>query len=208
MTKKIGIVGSVQGKTIGITLPYYSYFNDFGDVVIINPMHESIHSDLDLLVLPGGPDISTSGTVPNVYTGKPDIFLDHFDAVHLNEYIKLKIPVFGICRGMQAINKLFGGSIVQHLPMETSNTRDELVETILLGEDELNVNSLHHQAVMPSGLSKYLSPIAISKKYGNVEALQHKSLDIAGVQFHPEEISIHEPSSYIVMSIISSMLGM
>jgi len=208
--KKIGVIAKIQpGGTVGIGAQYWDYFSEIGEIVMINPLVDTV-ADVDLLVLPGGPDLRMyKGEKPSAHTGRPDVFLDYFDMNCLDKYVKAKVPIFGICRGFQAINAHFGGSIVQHVRMKESFNRYEPVEEVLLPDDtKMKVNSMHHQAVYVDDLAECLVPIAISEAYGNVEALHHKDLQIFGVQWHPEELDESDDSSYFVRSKILSMLGM
>ena len=207
--KRIGIVAKIQSSgTVGITAPYFDYFTEMGDVILINPLSRTVEI-IDLLVLPGGPDLRIQrDAVPSARTGQPDVFLEYFDEQMLNDYIDAEVPVFGICRGMQAINALYGGTIVQHKRMDTSSYRWDLIEDVLLTDDNtFKVNSLHHQAVMPDDLADELVSIATSKKHGNIEALHHADLPIFGVQWHPEELYELDKASYFVQSKLSAMLG-
>mgnify|MGYP006967832365 CR=1 FL=1 len=56
----IGIAGHMlpNGNSVGVTFPYLNYFEKFGDVKIIIPTAKQVDDTLDLLVIPGGPDIS------------------------------------------------------------------------------------------------------------------------------------------------------
>jgi len=111
-------------------------------------------------------------------------------------------PVLGICRGLQLINAVMGGTLYQDLPSEhPSDVKHRqsppydvpchsvtLVEGTplhgLLKVDRLMVNSCHHQAVRE--LAPGLKPMAVSGD-GLVEALyvQEKPY-IWAVQWHPE----------------------
>ena len=111
-------------------------------------------------------------------------------------------PVLGICRGIQLINVLQGGTLYQDLCTEHGSTVSHHMErpynaaahevTIkqntplynLLGVDHLGVNSLHHQAIKELG--KDLQVMAVAPD-GIVEAVCHVQRSfIWGVQWHPE----------------------
>jgi len=202
MRGKIGVVGRNVGGVVGVQAAYFDYFQDYGDVVIINPIVDVPDESLDLLVLPGGPDI-LDGT-PTTDTGSPDVFFEFFDKYVLWQYIQLaEMPILGVCRGFQTLNRHFGGRITQHVHNTYSIPRDKLVETITMTDKEtFKVNSMHHQAVFVEQLAADLECIGKSKEFLNVEIFHHRSLKIMGVQFHPEEFRPH-----IVNSFISTCMG-
>ena len=210
MTKKIGIVSKILGPTVGISAAYFDHFSKYGDVVQVNPTSKVL-MNLDLLVLPGGPDLKMyDGAVPSARTGQPDVMLEYFDENALGLYIKAEVPILGICRGFQALNAFYHGSIVQHVAMKTSFPRDELMEEVILTDgSKFKVNSLHHQAIFPTDLSTKLVPLATSVKYGNIEAFSNPEQQMLGVQWHPEEVTDEDKYAYyFVHSAVSRMLGM
>lgn len=115
-------------------------------------------------------------------------------------------PVFGICRGIQLINVLCGGTLYQDLHAEYQGTKKvehhmqppydvpcHQVEILrgtplakLLNKSTLAVNSYHHQAI--KDLAKKLEPMAVSED-GLVEAVYMPGKRfIQAVQWHPEFI--------------------
>ena len=125
------------------------------------------------------------------------IFLNiHFDVNVLPHYVAKGVPVFGICRGLQTLNVYFGGTLNQHINHEYSTkSRQELVHDIYIYRQGINiftknnklgkVNSLHHQSI--KDLGENLVKLAVSDDE-TVEAIKHRTLPIAAVQWHPEEI--------------------
>ena len=112
------------------------------------------------------------------------------------------IPVLAICRGLQLLNVLRGGSLIQHLPDRPGTRPHAPVERgfgFVLHGVELNVNSLvasitgatgleidshHHQAVDRIGDGLVATAWADD---GVVEALEDPDRDfLVGVQWHPE----------------------
>lgn len=189
MRKQIGIVGNLSGDVFGVGVKYMQFASQFGDVHILT--QDSPIMDLDLLILKGGADIppSSYGGLLGYLIYRGDPTLEAFDKDKLPFYIKQGTPIFGICRGMQYLNVLFGGDLKQHIwlhPMSSKDQRDELVHTVY-GENILSfkVNSFHHQAV-----AKVPNCFKITLKSSDcVEAIRHKTLHISCVQWHPEEIN-------------------
>ena len=98
-------------------------------------------------------------------------------------------PVLGVCRGMQAINRLHGGTIAPDIGDHVA--RDHAVELAvgpfseIAGGTSLEVNSFHNQGVRSDGIGKSLIPFA-SAAGGIVEGLHHETEPILGIQWHPE----------------------
>lgn len=214
-TKKIGIVGWKTGEnSFGVTAPYMQYLSQYGDVMILPPTN-TIIKDLDLLVLPGGKDTSTSnyGQVPSFFNSDSDQMKEFFYLNNLKHYVELGKPIFGICLGMQMLNIYFGGDLTQNIWHETSEkSRNELVHPIkytknykhllhLNESKEYKVNSLHHQGIQHEQLAEDLIPIAEHSSI--IEVFEHKTLPIAGVQYHPEEI-YDTLSDYLITSLLKS----
>jgi gamma-glutamyl-gamma-aminobutyrate hydrolase PuuD len=100
--KRIGIVGWKTGdNSFGATVPYLRFFSQFGVVEIIMPNETDIREDLDLLVLPGGPDVDpmrylTENDALSFDMGKQCPFRERFDQILLPKYIDQRVPLFGI----------------------------------------------------------------------------------------------------------------
>lgn len=154
-------------------------------------------SECDALILPGGGDITpaffgerNSGSV-NI-----DTELDILQIQALDLFLEKQKPILGICKGMQLINIVFGGNVIQHLKSASvhSGVKDLYHSTTisessclyeLYGKSAF-VNSAHHQAV--GRIGKGLCPIQWCDSDGCVEAIVHESLPILGLQWHPERL--------------------
>lgn len=213
--KKIGIVSSLLGSNVGIPSTYVHFLSQFGKVVFVDALNDEIDETLDLLVLPGGADVNPAryNEMPSPLCGKSNLFLEHFDVHILPKYIDLikkkrNFGIFGICRGSQTLNVSFGGKLTQHKRLPVSRDRYDLVDELIIVNNNFNkrlesekinnilntenavyrTNSLHHQCYEKHQLSNKLEALAIDSTYGHVEAFRHKTLKIAGVQWHPEEM--------------------
>jgi putative glutamine amidotransferase len=159
----------------------------------------------DGFLFTGGQDVDPTlyGEAPLPECGKPCPLRDAMEKLLLEHAVLGQDkPGFGICRGIQFINAVLGGSLYQDLPSQhgsavnhhQSPPYDRPVHRVtilpdtplhgLLGADELRVNSYHHQAVR--ALAPSLRPAAISED-GLIEAvfLPDRTYALA-VQWHPE----------------------
>jgi len=227
--KLIGIVATPINKSdrMGLNKVYIEYFKKFGSVILIDATSDYLHTNLDLLVIPGGADVDTAryDEKPGFYTQRPNIYAEWFDNNMYDQYVEAGVPIFGICRGLQTTAVKFGAKLGQHIYQEySSKHRGELVDKILLDLDTLKalgieiprrlgldkktkekyieVNSLHHQGLMLRDVEDKNLPlhyVGINKDYpSNIEAIVHKSLPIAAVQWHPEELDSSQFSDNLI----------
>ena len=207
--KLIGIVGQVGSENFFAQKAYINHFKWFGNVVVIHPKQDEIIPNLDLLVLPGGADVSPLryAQIPDPeLCFQPNPWFEWFDMAVLPKYIENKTPIYAICRGFQSLNVHFGGTLHQHIydhPYSGSE-RDKLVHSVrdLETKRVFKVNSLHHQAI--DKLAPGLVPILVgneSKGENYIESFRHETLPIYGEQFHPEELD-HEYSNNILKGIL------
>ena len=105
--------------------------------------------------------------------------------------IEKKIPIFGVCRGMQILNKYFGGSVVKsptsiHVanPHPSQLTREKL--STLFMKNILTVNSFHNNVITKENLGNELNSFAFFDEDKTIEGFVHKELPILAVMWHPE----------------------
>ncbi len=164
---------------------------------------------LDGLILTGGGDIS-----PSCYTeddegvsSEIDHEEDAWNVALVLSARERKLPVFGICRGLQALNVALGGTLHQDISGRANHPRipPDPVATVAfrhpvvldhgsrlahaLGAGERSVNSIHHQAV--DQLGEGLAVVARAPD-GTVEAVEYRGADsdwwAHAVQWHPERL--------------------
>ena len=101
------------------------------------------------------------------------------------------IPILGVCLGHQAIGQVFGGVVCRapqpmHGKLSTvTTTRDGLFEGL---PKKFAVTRYHSLIVERASLPDCLS-ITAETSDGLIMALQHQTLPVHGVQFHPESIA-------------------
>jgi putative glutamine amidotransferase len=168
---------------------------------------------VDALILTGGQDVS-----PHHYNEAPAPFLeatlperDLYEMALAERALTQQKPIFAICRGMQLINVIFGGTLYQDIqqqhPQNSVSHRQKAAKeisshTITLQQDSwlhsvynqptVETNSFHHQAVKE--LAKEFVATAFTAD-GIIEAIERKSGSfIAGVQWHPEMMIDKHPN--------------
>lgn len=101
-----------------------------------------------------------------------------------------KIPIFGVCLGMQAIGEVFGGKIVRakRIMHGKASSIEHNGDGIFEGlPSPIRAIRYHSLVVEKDSLPDELRVLATSED-GEIMALQHKSYDVQGVQFHPESV--------------------
>ena len=134
--------------------------------------------ELDGIILSGGGDIGL------------DIERDETEKKLLKYGIKNNLPILGVCRGMQIINKFFNGEVIktqnnEHVNLDHSINIIEESFSNIIGK-EIFVNSYHNNIIFQNNLGKNLKPFAITKKDNSIEGFFHNQYSVIGVMWHPE----------------------
>ena len=101
-----------------------------------------------------------------------------------------KIPILGVCLGHQAIGQAFGGKVVRAprvMHGKTSPIEHEGTGLFRGIPSPMQATRYHSLVVEPASLPSSLKVTARTAE-GEIMALQHQSLPVWGVQFHPESI--------------------
>jgi len=176
---------------------------------VIPPLAEDAIEPLldrfDGICLSGGPDLDPRhyGAGPHPELGPTEPDLDRFELDVARRADAREMPVLAICRGIQALNVIRGGDLHQHIPeLSTAiphrqhSAGDQTSHAIeiepgsrlaaTLGEEEIDVNSFHHQAIDRLGEGLVVSARAPD---GTVEAVEDPSRSfLIGVQWHAETL--------------------
>lgn len=113
----------------------------------------------------------------------------------IKEYAATK-SILGVCLGHQAIGQAFGGTLVNlstvyhgvATKIEVGGTKYEVRSNLFEGlPDEIEVGRYHSWVVSKEGFPNELE-ITAEDENGMIMALQHKTFDVQGVQFHPESV--------------------
>ncbi len=169
---------------------YVNYFEKFGIKSILIPnCTDDVAGYINKLpiravILTGGNDIDPSLFGAKSMTGlSVSRQRDKTERELLQIATKKRIPVLGICRGMQFMNIFFGGKLrfVKGHVVEKHSVG--LTEPAL--EGKISVNSYHKLGITYDDLCRDFRAFAQSDD-GIIEGICHKSLPIAGLQWHPE----------------------
>lgn len=130
----------------------------------------------DLVLMSPGPGMPDEFNVPGL----------------IRQAVAKNLPVFGVCLGMQGIVEAFGGKLdTMPAPQHGRTapvTREGNASLLFEGLPELfTVGRYHSIHAVPDALPPELRVTARSSD-GVIMAVEHVSLPVAGVQFHPESI--------------------
>lgn len=165
------------------------------------PEAEAVMAGLDGLLLVGGADIDPAlyGAEPGPWTGVPAPERDVWESALLRLAVESDRAVLGVCRGMQLMNVLYGGTLLAHLPERVGNDDHQPAEAafastrVTLRPDALpgsllgaayDLPCFHHQAVDTLGAGVVATGWSPD---GVVETLTLAGPSFAlGMQGHPE----------------------
>jgi anthranilate synthase len=154
------------------------YFRQVGaSVTVVRHIHARQMLDsgaYDLLVLSPGP-------------GRPE---DFGIAATIDLAMAKKLPIFGVCLGVQAIGEYFGGRLGQlQQPAHGRPSRVQVRGGRLMQNlpDEIVIGRYHSLYVERDSMPDVLQ-VTASTEDGVAMAIEHKTLPVAGVQFHPESL--------------------
>lgn len=206
----IGISGNFRDGDCTLAEPYWDSVVAAGGIPVIIPPYEDISAidsllnRIDGLLLSGGADIDPSYLGEEPLEGiSVNTKRDFPEIVTVIMAAEKRVPILGICRGIQMLAAALGGTLYQDIYAqhdkpcighsqqtarhETSHrvtiAEGTLLRT-LMGVEQLDVNSFHHQAVrsVPSGFR-----ISAQAPDGIIEAMESVNFrSILGVQWHPE----------------------
>jgi anthranilate synthase len=154
------------------------YFRQVGaSVTVVRYVHAQAmltRRTWDLLVLSPGPgrpeDFGIKGTIDTA--------------------LEKRLPIFGVCLGVQAIGEYFGGRLGQLSQPAHGRPSPVKVRGGCLMQnlpDEIVVGRYHSLYVEPDDMPPELVVTAATED-GVAMAIEHKTLPVAGVQFHPESL--------------------
>ena len=173
---------------------------------------------VDALVVTGGAgdlDPALYGEEPHPETGPVHEERDAYELALVRGALERRMPILGICRGMQILNVVYGGSIEQHLPdalghEEHRHTPGTFADHEVrlepgslaaraAGSETTAVKSHHHQGINEVGSGLRVTGRAADDA---VEAIEDPDCPfVLGVLWHPEE----DENSKLIEALVSEV---
>ena len=171
---------------------------------------------IDGLILTGGNDVNPRlyGQDPDLSLGEVSVKRDLVEKSVLKKAIsEFNFPILAICRGCQLMNVVLGGSLHQDVNRSGLTTQPHFLSSYpieevshdisvakgsklhsIIGQDNVGVNSFHHQALDRLGDGLKISAESKDKVIEAVELEGDRF--VVGVQWHPE-MMINGTVSYL-----------
>lgn len=197
---------------------YHRAIEASGGIPLILPL---VHPDLfletldlcDGVIFSGGEDVAPQfyGEEPHQNLEMVSFDRDRMEIAGIQKVISQDKPLLAICRGIQVLNVALGGTLFQDLPSQYPGAlqhRQKIPRPLathsvkvngdsklayIIGQREIRVNSLHHQAI--NQVAPSLTVVGRSPD-GVVEAVEDPSKGfLIGVQWHPESMFPWDPNA-------------
>lgn len=206
---------------------YLGAVQDAGGVPLLLPPQltsdalAQISGQLHGLLLTGGGDLDPAlfGEAPHPTLSEVAPARDAQEISLIRLAMDVGRPVLAVCRGIQVLNVALGGTLYQDVGTDPGTQirhsqqepRDQATHKVnvtpgsrlaeIMGADEVEVNSMHHQAVKVPG--KGLVPVAWGPDQ-IIEAVElaDPSRFVVGVQWHPEELIGHSEAARRLFSAL------
>ena len=217
MTPRIGVSGVVRSwdgaDRTGVNAAYVRAVLMAGGVpVLLSPLMGAAMAGraldgVDGLLLTGGEDLDPAwyGAKPSPHLDPPSRERDLFELALFAVARQRRLPILGVCRGIQLINVAVGGTLYQDLPSERpgpvphrpDGARDlrshrirllpESRAAAALGASAITVNSSHHQGIKDLAAGLLATGWTDDELIEAVESPAGAPWLLA-VQWHPEEM--------------------
>ena len=214
MIPKIGLIANVEEKDLRVNVhgAYGRSIEMSGGVPLLLPYVEDekiIDAFIDLcdgFLFTGGADIEPEhyGEIKKDTCGETEPLRDKLELVVLKKAMEKDKPILGVCRGLQIINVIMGGTLYQDLPSE-HKTEISHVQTEgnyetshlvyveqgtplenIVGKNTITGNSFHHQAIKSLANGLVVTAKAADGMIEGVYAPDKKYL--YAYQWHPERL--------------------
>ena len=197
------IIKSYKDKVDYLSDDWQVYFNKIrSDIILIPiPNNKKLVQKMIKELKPNGL-ILTGGNDLGEFKNR-----DETEFKMIREFLKLKKPVLGVCRGMQVLNSFYGGklSYKNKSLIDINHTNSEhkvnICDDYFFKKKKIKVNSFHKFLIKKKQVAKNFTPFAISDD-GVVEGFYDLKKNIFGIQWHLERPS---PSKKFDLMIIEKI---
>lgn len=222
----IGVTGPNQGGKVLWWFTKLAIYIAGGKAERILPRHRVNLWNYHGFIISGGSDINPAlyGELSVAKEANYDDERDLSESTIIRHALEHKTPILCICRGMQLMNIVCGGTLFQEakevledfLPSSSLVSkfigrrdieidRQSQLFTILGEYEHYRVNSIHHQAINRLGT---LLKVVAREKNNLIQAVEHLSADdhpyCIGVQWHPELMLHAESARLLFRSLVTA----
>lgn len=170
---------------------------------------------IDALLLAGGEDVHPArfGEEKLAACGAIDEVRDEFELLLVKHALERRMPIFGICRGIQVLAVALGATLFQDIESQLGLPRerhyqkepfDDAIHVVRFKEGGLleritetsvmPTNSMHHQSIKEANERIRIEGITMD---GIIEAISAADNEaVFGVQFHPERFAHYSDFAY------------
>lgn len=181
---------------------------------------------VDGLIVSGGDDMDPRHyrQEPSTALGRIDPLRDGLDLAIIPAALKRQVPMLCVCRGLQSLNVVLGGTLYQDIPAEVPNAvrhrqrapwgyPTHVVELAcdsraaqLMGAGTVDTNTFHHQGIRDLGEGLSATGHTFD---GLIEAAELPSHPFCiGVQWHPEHMTAgHEHARALFTALVDACRG-
>lgn len=197
----IGVTKPDKGEWLAYYALHFAIWMAGGEATAITSKAPRDPHSIDGLLFGGGSDV-----FPDRYGGllkaghRYDLARDDMEASWAEAALEHDIPVLGVCRGMQMLNVLEGGTLYPDLSHHEEKYPISFLhrifyrKTVVLapggwlsrisGSKKIEVNSIHTQSLKALGAG---FKVIGAEANGLIQAIEHETRSFCvGVQFHPE----------------------
>lgn len=211
LTQRVEVVGSVGERRDCLDQAWADLLLPLGYVPVPLPNAVSgpagvaaLVAELDLhgVILTGGNDLADA---PGAATAAPE--RDRFERLLLDACTERRLPVLGVCRGLQVLVRYCGGALAK--VEGHAGTRHALRVEASPGmplSDRDAVNSYHDYGVLRGELGADLE-VAARATDGSVEAVVHRHLPVWGIMWHPERAPRDERDVALLRALFGESAG-
>lgn len=152
---------------------------------------------LDMIILSGGNDLQGVNQAVDVSPLRDDIENKIINFAENNG-----IPLLGVCRGMQMLNRYYGGTLSMLDGHVATKHKVAIIDKEhALWPEAFKVNSYHRYGIHQNDLAQCLMPLVIADD-GTIEAVKHNHYNFWGIMWHPERNDIMQEYDRLLMECI------